>query len=432
MHLHPETLFLFQAFVLVGLPYLLWKLRFVSSVMPLVVVQILLGITFGPSVLGKMYPEIFNTFFSAESLNMIRGLPIVGLTFFGFLTGMHFDLRDIRGKGVAFTVTSLSSILVPASICGIAGFWLLRLFPQLTGANATTTTFVLAMAIAGGVTALPVLGAILMEMGVIDRKIGKTALGYATVNDGLLWILVAVLLALAAGGENGTVSVVSTILATLLFIIVVAFVIAPLLRKLVKRNFLTTTAHTSELVFIVCLLFIAAFCTDLIGVHYLLGSFIFGTVIPKEIAHPLQHKLEPFVLVVLLPFFFMMTGLKTEFDVGSLDVWMVFGIFTVLSSIGKFVGTAVPAALTGEPRKRALVLGCFMQCKGLMEVVVLNMMLQAGIISAVCFSGMILMAVATTAATKPFVLLAGRKIIEQERGAPATVNMGQELIHELA
>ena len=130
----------------------------------------------------------------------------------------------------------------------------------------------------------------------------------------------------------------------------------------------------------------------------------------KKIAHALYHKKEPLVIVILLPFFFISTGLKTFFDVTSPLIWIVFGLTSIISGLGKFFGTSIPAYFLGKFDKRtSMKLGIFMQCKGLMKVVVLSMMLQAKVISPLCFSGMVLMAVFTTAITKPLLLLVNKQ-----------------------
>jgi Kef-type K+ transport system membrane component KefB len=414
MHLHPEALFLIQSIILIGLPYLLWRIKIIKNFIPVVVVQILVGILLGPSVLGNLYPEIYEFLFSKASLATINGLSWIAIVLFGFLTGLHFDINELKGKGKPFVVIGLSSILLPLILSLGAGWLLMNMFPSLIGENATNITFVLAIGIAASVTALPVLGAILVEMGLVTTKLGKTVLGFATINDGLLWILVSILLTLSSGSHGGYGDVIKTIGLTALYMVTIIFVVKPFVERLVKKNVWNIDANNVQLVGVVVMLLISALATELIGIHYLLGSFIFGALIPKDIAHALYHKKEPLVLVVLLPFFFMSTGLKTYFEVSDPQVWYLFLIVAAVSSFGKFVGTALPARYFKYDLKTSVLFGVFMQCKGLMEVVVLNMMLQAKIISPVAFSGMILMAVATTAATKPMALLAKKVFAKSE------------------
>jgi len=404
--MHAESLFIVQSVILIGLPVIIWKIRSVQWCIPLVVIQILLGIIMGPSILGVLMPTAEESLFPVESLQHIKGLAWTALLFFGLLTGLHFDTDEIRGKGRSFIAISMSSIVLPSVMGVMAAAMLLSMYPSLAGEHATNATFLLAIGLAAGVTALPVLGAILYELKLINKPIGKLALGMATVNDGMLWIGVCILLAMAGNSGGGSMDAVRTITLTLIYGATMWFGISKALEWAIQRKYLCEKCTNNQLVMLCCGMFLSALCTELIGVHYLLGAFVFGAVVAKtskKIAHAIQHRLEPFVMVVLIPYFFMLTGLRTKFEVGSQEVWVVFTVMTAVSALGKFVGTAVPARLSGCSLKKSAVLGSFMQCKGLMEVVVLTMMLQAKIISASAFSGMILMAVATTAATIPFV-----------------------------
>lgn len=406
MHLHPEALFIIQAFILIGVPFFLWQFKIVKKYTPLVVVQIVLGIFLGPSILGIFYPDAFHFLFPKESLPILSGLAWLALILFGFLTGLHLDLNQIRGKGKSFSIISLSTILVPA-VLGMAAAQLLY-HPELVGDNANTITYLLGMGIAVGVTALPVLGAILLELNIIHTDLGKKVLSYATVNDVLLWVLVSLLIALAStseNGGNGMVKVITTIVLTFVFVIVMYARVRPFLARLAQKKILTDHPDNKQLVIIFSMIFASALATELIGIHYLLGAFIFGAMFPKEITHGIHANLEKFTSVTLLPFFFMLTGLKTAFDVTSPRVWVVFGIMTVIASVGKIVGTAVPEKIFGGTWYEALRGGVLMQTKGLMEVVVLNIMLSGGIISPIAFSAMLFMAVVTTAMTKPSLII---------------------------
>ena len=263
-------------------------------------------------------------------------------------------------------------------------------------------------------------------MKLIDKPLGRLALGYATVNDGILWILVAILLSLTAadahGGGFGKVAF--TILAFIAYLLIMIFAIRPLLQKLADKNKFASDPRHWELIGILCLVFLSALVTEAIGVHYLLGAFIFGAVMPKSAAHDIMHKIDPVMSVVLLPFFFMLTGLKTNFDILNSAIWVLFAIVLAASSIGKFAGTALPEKYIAKSSwKKSCQLGGFMQCKGLMEVIVLNMLLQGGIITSLLFSAMILMAVVTTAITKPVVLLINKIIREPAVVSETTENL---------
>lgn len=406
MQFSPIMLFLGQALVIIALPYLSWRLRPLRHAVPLVVVQILVGIALGPTVAGQIAPEIWRAVFSPASLQNITGLAWLSVVFFAFLTGLHFDLAEMRGRGRAFAVTSLSSIVVPSLAGAAAGWGLLAAYPQAAGPSATAVTFSLGMGIAAGVTALPVLGAILREMHLTRDPMGTLALGCAAVNDAALWVLVAGLLAMSSGSGPG--AALGVMLAAGLYCAVMLILVRPALARLFRHAVLHKRINERDVVLLSALVLASAMITEVIGIHYIIGAFVFGAIMPKEVAKDVLVKFESFVTVILLPFFFIATGLKTDFAIGSPLVLVVFAAMSAVAVAGKIAGTAIPHRLGGASWRDAMTLGALVMCKGLMEILVLTMLLEAGIISSECFSAMILMAVATTAATKPLVLLLRR------------------------
>lgn len=405
-HIGPEALFLIQGLLMVGVPYAIWRINFIKLAAPLVVVQIVLGVVLGPSILGAVAPSLWQDLFPASSFGAFSGLSWIAIVLFAFLTGLHFDIGELKGKGKSFAVTSLATIFIPFILLLGAGWWIYAYYPIFVGENGTATTFILGIAIAGSVTALPVLSATLIDMKLHKEHIGRTALGYATVNDGILWLMVTALLtiATAAGSTVNMSAIIWKFSLTVGYIVFMVTIGRFALKKLVHHEIFKKRICNGQLVGIVSLAFVSALATELIGVHYLLGAFVAGTIIPKDMTEDLYHKIDPVVTVVLLPFFFMSTGLKTLFSMGAWEIWILLAVVTIVSSLGKMVGTALPTKYFGANWSHSLQLGAFMQCKGLMEVIVLTIMLQAKLISPECFSGMLFMAIITTAITKPMVL----------------------------
>ncbi|HYD32297.1 MAG TPA: cation:proton antiporter [Azospirillaceae bacterium] len=396
-------LFLVQALILVAGPYLLWRLPRVRGVLPLVVVQILFGIALGPSMLGAFVPTVAAALFPPASLAQLQGLATLAVVFFGFLTGLHVDVAEIRGKSLSFLSISLSSLVVP-TLAGVAvGFAIIAAEPAMAGPRATPMLFAAGLGICIGVTALPVLGAILRELGLLEDRLGRLALGCAAVNDALLWVMVAALLGVVATSHGPGILVQSVVGAAWYGGLTLG------VRPTLARWFARTRPHggLDEMgVVLVCALLLgSAIVTEAIGLHYLIGAFVAGTVIPKRLAGDILAKLEPFAVLVLLPFFFTLTGLKVDLELSSGAQFAVFAVATAATVAGKMLGTAVPARLAGETWRCSLALGALLQCKGLMEVIVLTVLLDAGILSGAAFSALVLMAVATTAATKPLTLL---------------------------
>lgn len=402
-HVMPTlSLFLVHAGLVIGLPFALWRIGGVRRWVPLVVVQILVGLALGPSGLGRLAPGLWAVAFPPPAMAALDGLVWLGVCYFAFATGLHFDLTDFHGRGRAFAANAVLTFAVPTLAGCAAGAALLHLAPQAVGANAPAWAFVLGVGVAVGVTALPVLAAILREMGLQNSRLGAEALGCAAVNDAALWVVVAALLALAQGGAPWQAGL--TAAGAALFGAILWFGVRPLLARLLRHA--DGQVSEREVVALSVGLLASALATELLGLHAVVGAFAFGAVVPKALAREVLGKFEAFLMVVLLPFFFIATGLKTQ--LGGLDAaWMVFAVTTLVSVTAKLAAAAVPALLQGWTWPDALALGTLVGCKGLMELVVLTLLLDRGIISAAGFSGMVLMALVTTALARP---LAGRAL----------------------
>ena len=408
MHLEvtPALLFLVQAILLIAVPFLLWRLTGMKRVAPMVVIQILFGIALGPSLLGRVAPEVWGALFAKPSLAPLAGLSWLAVVLFAFMTGLHLDVTEFRGKGRAFVAVSLSSLVVPTLLGVGLGLWIAGALPSMSGPAASHALFAAGFGICLGVTALPVLGAILREMGLLEERVGRLALGYAAVNDAMLWLLMTAVLAWGAGQGGAQVAWVAAL--GLAYLAASAFLARPMLDRLFER--VAPDGHVGDTAIVLTCagLLASAAVTEAIGLHYILGAFVAGTVMPKRLAHAILDRLEHFATLVLLPFFFTLTGLRVDLDLSEPALWSVFALATVVTVVGKMLGTALPARWSGESWADSWRLGTLMPCKGLMEVIVLTILLEAGVLSVACFSALVLMAVATTALTQPMTMLAGR------------------------
>lgn len=409
MHLTSEALFLLQSLIIIGLPFLLWRLRFIRKILPLVVVQILLGIALGPTVLGRIAPDLLDTLYPSQSLSFLNGLSWMGLALFGFLAGLHFDTKTVRHKGKAFITTSLSSLLLPMSL----GVVLALVFsqPPFLDPDVPLWIYILGISTAIAVTALPVLSAILIELKIIGTPLGQRVLGYSVINDMLLWTVVAVLSSYVAKNSgwflaNSSWYFAIIVLLTTIFLAVMFKVFRPMLNRMVRRGQLTENPSSRDHAFILTLIVLCGLTTELIGIHYLFGAFVLGAIIPKSISAGFYHSLEKFTILILMPYFFILTGLKTSFSFSDTDTLLLFICATFVAITAKILGTFVPERiLVKSSTSEALQAGALMQTKGLMEIVVLNILLNAGIINTTVFSALVLMAVITTILTKPSLLL---------------------------
>lgn len=414
----PVLLFLFQTLILIAVPFAICSIPIVRRSIPLVVMQILLGVALGPTFLARIAPDIAQLVMPAASLERLSGIAWLAAVTFTFITGLHLDIAELAGKGRAFFTAGALSLITPF-IFGIGvGIWAISHVPELMGPKVSEIGFVAAIGISVSATALPVLGAILRETGWIRGELGRLALGYAALNDVLLWILIIFLTAMTGTSNNQLGTVVAIVPSALVYFGVMAFVAKPLL----ARFFDPVSDEKSELndgqiVLVASILIASALLTEAMGLHYLIGAFSAGLVIPKSARTPIMARFEPLAVFVLLPFYFVVTGLKVVVDIGSSQLVLFFVLATLAAMGGKILGTMIPARIEGRPWRDAVHLGVLMQCKGFVEVVILTVLFDAGMISNAAFSALILMALVTTALTIPMAHAIGEPGSNAERVA---------------
>ena len=386
--------FLAVASVVVLLPWLLWRIGIVRRIAPLAVVQILIGVVLGPSCLGQLAPEFHALLFTRPVLAMLDGVASLGVLLFVFVTGSHLNVMSLRHDGQRLGMIALGSVSVPLVLGLGAGWWMLRSVPGAIGPSGDSTAFIAALAICIAVTALPVLAAILREMGLLRSRLGQIALALAALNDAALWVMLAILLAFA--GNAWAAGLLSIGGAAVLFALLL-LAIRPLLTHLAKAG------DQTMLVICISLAILTACLSEALGTGYLFGAFVVGAIIPASCRTVLLDRLELVTGTVLLPFFFMSTGLKTMIDLGSASFVNILSVAVLATVIGKLIGTSLPARMFGFSWPDSLSLGAMMQTKGLMEVVVLAVLHDSGLLGGQIFSAMVAMAIICTAVTAPAV-----------------------------
>ena len=403
------------ALMIVLLPWLLWRVGAVRRVAPLAVVQILVGVALGPSCLGQAAPELHAALFTRPVLAALDGIASLGVLLYVFITGLHLDTSLLRQDGRRLGIIASGSVLVPLLSGASAGCWMLWAVPGALRPAGSSAAFVAAVAICIAVTALPVLAAVLQEMGLLRTRIGQTALALAALNDAALWVMLAVLLALAGtGGAGGLLRLGA---AALWFRILVGAV-RPRLARLAGAGDQALLAGG------VSLAILSACVSEALGTGYLIGAFAAGAVIPAGCRAALLARLELVTATVLLPFFFMATGLKAVIESGSASFLGLTALAVAATVVGKLAGTALPARRLGYTWADSLSLGAMMQTKGLMEVVVLSVLHEAGLIGGQVFSAMVAMAVVCTVVTAPAVRLCQRIGVRRGQGAPVATQAG--------
>lgn len=391
------------------LPWLVWRLGPVRRVAPLAVVQILAGVALGPSGFGQIAPGLHAALFSPPVLAALEGISSLGVLLYVFVTGLHLDLASLRRDARRLGAVALGSVSAPLLLGLGAGAWMLRAVPAAVGPSGGPVGFVAAVAICTAVTALPVLAAVLGELGLIGTRLGQTAIALAALNDAALWVMLAALLAVA--GEHGGAGGLLALGAAALWFALLPLAVRPVLSRFAGAG------EQAVLAAGVGVALLSAGVSEFLGTGYLLGAFAAGAVVPRAWRATLLGRLELLTATVLLPFFFTATGLRALIEPDSARFWGLLAVVVAATVAGKLLGTAPPARRLGFSWAESLMLGAMMQTKGLMEVVVLGVLRDAGLIGGQVFSALVAMAVVCTVLTAPVVRLCGR--LEENRRARA-------------
>ncbi len=378
---------------------------------PAVIAEVLAGIALGPSLLGLLWPAGLELLFPAASLPGLSLVSQIGLVFFMFLVGLEFDPKLMEGRGSSTIAISLAGIVTPFAL-GVGLAW--PLHGSLAPAGVPFVSFALFMGTAMSITAFPVLARILAERGLMKSRMGAISLACAAVNDVVAWCILAFVVSVARA--EGIGSAVRTTALASAYIAFVWFVGRPLLRRLGPLAGAGASGTVVAIAFIA--LMASAALTDLIGIHALFGSFLIGSVMPRGsgFTRAIVEKVEDFVTIVLLPMFFAYSGLRTT--VGELDdlaSWAACGAIIAVACVGKFGGSAIVAKMVGLSWRESAAVGVLMNTRGLMELIVLNVGLDLGVLSPALFTMMVIMALVTTWITSPLLeRIFPRKEMEKE------------------
>lgn len=367
---------------------------------PQVVGEMVAGIVLGPSVLGWVAPHAEAILFPSESLVALNSLSQVGLLVFMFLVGLEFDPARLKGRGDAAVLTSHASIIIPFLLGSLVA---LVLYPRLSDASVPFTAFALFAGASMSVTAFPVLARILTERNLTRTRVGAVAIACAAVDDVTAWSILALVVVIVRASA-AEVPFWVTIGGALLYVAVMLTVGRRALRVL-QRYFLSRGRVTQDLLAAVVLLLLAsAWMTERLGIHALFGAFALGAVMPKHarFTHEITDRLEDVTVVLLLPLFFAFTGLRTSVGlVQGAQGWTMFGLVLLAATVGKFGGSALAARLTELSWRESGAIGVLMNTRGLMELIIISIGLELGVISPELFAMMVLMALVTTFLTTP-------------------------------
>lgn len=374
-----------------------WVFRKIGQ--PMVIGEILAGIVLGPSLLGAYLPEVSSFLFPQESLGNLSILSQIGLVLFMFVIGMELDLKLLRNKAHAAVVISHASIIIPFSLgVGLAYFIYTGYAPE----HVQFSSFALFVGISMSITAFPVLARIIQERGIHKTKIGTVVITCAAADDITAWCLLAAVIAVVKAGSF--VSSLYTIALAALYVFMMIRFVKPLLKKIGERYQLDKGLNKNLVVIFFLVLLISSFITETIGIHALFGAFMTGVVMPDNIEFRTRFigKIEDIALVLLLPLFFVISGLKTQIGLlNNSQLWEITGIIILIAIVGKFAGSALAAKFVGQNWRDSLTIGALMNTRGLMELVVLNIGYDLGILNSEIFAMMVIMALVTTFMTGP-------------------------------
>ncbi|HEY7596948.1 MAG TPA: cation:proton antiporter [Actinophytocola sp.] len=385
-----------------------WVLRRIGQ--PPVVGEIAAGILLGPSVLGAVWPAGASGLLPADILPQLNVLAQVGIVLFVFLTGLELNQKLLRGRGHLAVVVSHVSIAVPF-VLGIllAAVAYAKFAPQGVGSLA----FALFIGVSMSITALPVLVRILQDTKMFHSRIGVVTLTCAVVDDVTAWSLLALVVALVTA--SSLTGVVLTIGLAAAFAGLLLFVARPLMARFVGRTAEPTLRRMAPLALVGVLL--CAMATDWIGVHAMFGAFMFGLVFPRgnAIEKWLQENTGGLTTALMLPLFFAYSGLRTDLGLLSdVSLWLWCVAILAVAVVGKLVSAAVAARSVGESLCRSLQIGVLMNCRGLTELVVLNVGLDLGVLSPTMFTMLVIMALVSTAVTAPMAVYLNKRAGRRE------------------
>lgn len=395
---HPLAILLAQIVTIILVArFFGWVFRKIGQ--PSVIGEIIAGIVLGPSLLGLYFPEFSQTLFPVASLGNLQFLSQIGLILFMFVIGMELDLKVLQNRAKDAIVISHASIVIPFALgIGLAYFVYFRFAPE----GVAFLPFALFMGIAMSITAFPVLARIVQERGIHKTKLGAVVITCAAADDITAWCLLAAVIAIVKAGTF--VSSLYIIGMAMAYVVVMLLVVKPFLKKIGELYGTKDNLNKPVVAIFFLTLIISSYITEIIGIHALFGAFMTGVIMPDitKFRNLFIEKVEDVSVILLLPLFFVFTGLRTQIGlINDPYLWKVTGFIILVAVIGKFLGSALAAKFVGQNWQDSLTIGALMNTRGLMELIVLNIGFELGVLTAEVFTMMVIMALVTTFMTGP-------------------------------
>lgn len=388
MHTTMSTteIFLIAMTLIFTIPYLIWRVGKTEYFAPLVVVQIITGILLGPGILGAVFPDYYTFVFSPPVVQSLNGIAWWGVMVFVWIAGIELDLRQAWAHRVESGITAGLALGTPLLFGCVAAAGLL-MYEGWIGPKAMTWQFVMGVGMACAVTALPVLILLMEKLDILRQPIGQRILRYASLDDIAIWgVLALILMDWERMGRQ---------VGFLLAFGIASYLFRKLMRWMPERD----RWYVGLIWLAVC-----GFGADWSGLHFMVGAFIAGAVMDSEWFDQKQMDLlRHHVFLLLMPVFFLSTGLRTNWEVGGSAVFIVAAVLLFASVSGKLIGTHVAGKILKWQPGEASIIGWLLQTKGLIEIIFITVLLDKGIITSETFTALLLMAVASTMLTVPVV-----------------------------
>jgi Kef-type K+ transport system membrane component KefB len=369
---------------------------------PRVMGEVLAGILLGPTLLGTVAPGVETALFPSDVIPYIGVAANLGLIFYMFLVGLELDANQLKGRVKLALAISNTSLLIPLSLGLLAAVPLYTLLAPHTNFIA----FALFVGVAMSITAFPVLARIVVERRMLRRPLGALALAAAALNDVSGWFLIA--LASAFAGTGGVSGVFGTVALAICFCLLMIFAVRPILARAATAHDEAGRLPATWITAIFAGVLLSAFVTEKIGIAVIFGAFVMGFVMPRHagLTEDVTHRVEDFVVTLLLPLFFAYTGLRTNvLLLDRSELLVITLILFGLALLGKYGGTVLAARVMRLGWRESAVLGALMNTRGLTELIVLNLALEKGVISSALFAALVIMALATTFMAGPILQL---------------------------
>jgi Kef-type K+ transport system membrane component KefB len=379
-------IFLIAIGIIFSVPYLIWRCFRTDYYAPLVVVQIVTGILLGPGILGKVFPDYYSFVFNPTVIQSLNGVAWWAVMIFVWIAGIELDLKKAWEHRRESGITAGLALAVPLLFGSIAALGMLTVDGWI-GPKALSWQFVLGIGMACAVTALPILILLMEKLQILRQPIGQRILRYASMDDIAIWgVLALILMDWQRIGRQG---------GFLLAFAVAAYGFRKLMAALPQKD----RWYVGLIWLALC-----AYAADWSGLHFMVGSFLAGAVMDADLFDQSEmDRLRQNVLLVIMPVFFLSTGLRTNWNMGGTAVLLVAGVLLVASVSGKLIGTKLAGKILGWPRGEGSLIGWMLQTKALIMIIFVNILLDKDLITSETFTALLLMAVVSTMLTIPVV-----------------------------